>query len=341
MTDGQGPGAPEHGRRVTSTDVAKHAGVSRATVSYVLNDRPDRPLPEATRRKVLDAARELGYVPNQSARALRGKLPPVILALSPALPHGRNLAVMTDTLTALAREHGYSLVSLRAGDAGALEAALQHLQPQLVLALAVLTAPERAVLDAARTPTAPAPGSYPGGEDGDPVAHLQVRHLRAAGHEHLAYLGAEDPDLAELDAQRRTGIERACAAAGLPAPRTARIATAAPLADLRALLREWRTAEPPVTAVACYNDLWAAALLHAAREEGVAVPGQLAVIGIDDEPMAAHLDPPLTTIDHDSAGIARAVFAEGLAVIDPAALRGSTVLDGAAPRFRVVERGSV
>jgi len=59
-------------RRPTSSDVAARAGVSRTTVSFVLNGRADVKIPEGTRRRVLDAAAELGYVPHAPARQLAG-----------------------------------------------------------------------------------------------------------------------------------------------------------------------------------------------------------------------------------------------------------------------------
>src|SRR5450756_2476306 len=69
-----------HGRRImtrpvkrsTSVDVARAAGVSRTTVSYVLNDRPGESIPEETRRRVLESAERLGYRPRPSARTLAG-----------------------------------------------------------------------------------------------------------------------------------------------------------------------------------------------------------------------------------------------------------------------------
>ena len=99
--------------RATSADVARRAGVSRATVSYVLNDRPGHSISAATREKVRAAADELGYIPNHSARALRGKLPPVILVVTREVPFGRNVGDMMDTFAELAAQHGFSLVSLR------------------------------------------------------------------------------------------------------------------------------------------------------------------------------------------------------------------------------------
>ena len=62
-------------RRATSADVAREAGVSRATVSYVLNDTPNQKIPEQTREKVLEAARKLAYSPSTAARALRRPQP--------------------------------------------------------------------------------------------------------------------------------------------------------------------------------------------------------------------------------------------------------------------------
>ena len=57
-------------RRVSAQDVAKQAGVSRTTVSFVLNNSPGKSITEETRRRVLVAADELGYMPNQDARRL-------------------------------------------------------------------------------------------------------------------------------------------------------------------------------------------------------------------------------------------------------------------------------
>ena len=58
-------------KRATSKDVAKLAGVSQTTVSFVMNNTPNVTLPEKTRKKVLDAARQLQYVPNPFARGLK------------------------------------------------------------------------------------------------------------------------------------------------------------------------------------------------------------------------------------------------------------------------------
>jgi DNA-binding LacI/PurR family transcriptional regulator len=75
-------------RRVTSADVARVAGVSRATVSYVLNDTPHQTISAATRTRVFEAASSLGYAPSAAARALRTGRSDVVLCLLPDWPIG-------------------------------------------------------------------------------------------------------------------------------------------------------------------------------------------------------------------------------------------------------------
>ena len=84
------PGTPPGRRpsRVTAADVAARAGVSRATVSYVLNDTPHQVIPETTRERVRAAAAELGYTPSVAARALMTGRSDIVLLLLPEWPIG-------------------------------------------------------------------------------------------------------------------------------------------------------------------------------------------------------------------------------------------------------------
>ena len=68
MATTEGAGGAGRTKRPTATDVARRAGVSQATVSYVLNNNPRQAIPETTRRRVLTAADELGYTPSAAAR---------------------------------------------------------------------------------------------------------------------------------------------------------------------------------------------------------------------------------------------------------------------------------
>src|SRR4051794_41190218 len=75
-------------RRITSADVAREAGVSRTTVSYVLNETPHQKIPDATRQRVLDAVARLEYAPSAAARALQSGRSDVVLCLLPDWPIG-------------------------------------------------------------------------------------------------------------------------------------------------------------------------------------------------------------------------------------------------------------
>src|SRR4051794_28893723 len=98
-------------RRITSADVAREAGVSRTTVSYVLNETPHQKIPDATRQRVLDAVARLEYAPSAAARALQSGRSDVVLCLLPDWPIGPAVGALLELLsTALANE-GLTLIA--------------------------------------------------------------------------------------------------------------------------------------------------------------------------------------------------------------------------------------
>src|SRR3954452_6598558 len=100
MQPSTGTSARPAGRhRVTATDVAKEAGVSQATVSYVLNDTPGQTIPEATRQRVREAMGRLGYTPHGAARALRLGRSDAVLFVLPDWPLGPALISLVEGLT--------------------------------------------------------------------------------------------------------------------------------------------------------------------------------------------------------------------------------------------------
>src|SRR3954447_11730402 len=86
-------------RRVTATDVAREAGVSQATVSYVLNDTPGQTIPEQTRQRVRAAMDRLAYTPHAAARALRRGHSDTVLFVLPDWPLGASLVAVIEGLT--------------------------------------------------------------------------------------------------------------------------------------------------------------------------------------------------------------------------------------------------
>lgn len=99
---------------LTSADVARLAGVSRATVSFVLNDTQGHRVSEATRARVLDAAKQLGYVPHAAARSLRAGRSNLVLMPSSISAVGRLVSDWVDDLHSELDRHGYTAV-LHAG----------------------------------------------------------------------------------------------------------------------------------------------------------------------------------------------------------------------------------
>src|SRR3712207_1246937 len=108
---GPDPRARKSEKRLpTSSDVAKRAGVSRATVSYVLNNVPDSRIGEETRARVHAAAKELGYTPHAMARSLRVGHSNLVLIPLASIPSGPLLEAYYDTLTTRLRELGYTVI---------------------------------------------------------------------------------------------------------------------------------------------------------------------------------------------------------------------------------------
>ena len=325
-------------RRPTSADVAHRAGVSRATVSYVLNNVPHQSIPDVTRQRVLSAAAELHYMPHAAARALRAGESKLVLFINAGVPYGANLSVMIDALSAEVAASGRSLVMWQQHDPRDLAATLAHLQPALAITLGQLDTGQRALLARAHIPSIET-GAGRDPDAADAGAALQVRYLASRGHRQLGYLTTTDPQLAMFARPRLAGVRAACAELGLDAPAVGE--TAAPpgvsVREVAALLRTWMSRPAPVTAVACYNDVYAVACLAAASESGLRVPGDLAVIGMDDEAVSAYAQPPLTTVRLHVADFARHLCARANSALNGDLAPGVS----ASMHFSLVERQSV
>ena len=300
-------------RRVTTNDVAREAGVSRATVSYVLNDAPNQRISEATRESVRAAAKRLGYEPSAAARVLRLGRSDLVVMVLPDVPLGAAMVQFMRRLsTALHRldralvvhplprgaedaRHLWHVLSpgaaLRMDGHGSRDAELfRHLG--IPAARVVYSREELAQAQAE--------------DDGcvlvlpnEACGLLQVQCVVNAGHHRLAYAYPSDRSLAPWAEPRLAGVREGCAERGLDAPEVTTVSD--DLSSCRAAARAW--VQSGVTAVCAYNDDLAIALLEAAAIEGIAVPQDLAVIGVDDVPAAATSTPPLTTVGFEAAGL--------------------------------------
>ncbi len=304
-------------RRPTSADVAHRAGVSRATVSYVLNDVAHQSISDATRQRVLAAAAELDYTPHVAAQTLRAGESKLVLFINTGVPYGTNLSTMVAALASDVAASGRSLVLWQQQDPNDLAATLSHLQPVLAIALGELNSVQRALLARSHVPCVQTVGDR---RRGDPSTELQIRHLVETGHRRLGYVTTDEPALALFARPRLAAARTTCARLGLEPPAVTELPALDVIspAELGVVLGEWAALPDPVTAIACYNDVCAAACLSAAARAGLAVPTDLAVIGMDDEPMSAFLRPSLTTVRLDMTDFAHHLWARSRAVLEGA-----------------------
>lgn len=292
--------------RPTRADVARAAGVSVATVSYVLNDTVA--LPESTRKRVLEAVARLDYRPNNAARSLatRRSMQLAIVVNNIANPIYADLILGFEHA---ALEAGY-FVTICTGSAR-IDEYFDNFAARGIDGLFVEALPDRfhadhlsRVLDAGIPAVAFGPSAVDDSRlsvvrnEYAPAMTELVAHLRSLNHERICYVsGLSGPSDGRTDA-----FERAAAAAGIAdAVSVVRPpqSTATAIADGRALARLALERDPRPTALICTNDLMAIGALKAAAELGIAVPEALSVAGIDNASVSELCVPRLTTLAAD------------------------------------------
>jgi DNA-binding LacI/PurR family transcriptional regulator len=297
-------------RRPTSADVARAAGVSRATVSYVLNGQQlDRISPE-TQERVLASARELGYRPNAAAQTLRKGTSDIVLLSFPPWPLGPAIAETMSVWVEELGQLGYTtLVHLERGeDSASLELACHRLQPACLVAPGRVLSPSmvRALEAGGTTAVLAYFDDEPVGYvptltfDQADVGRAAVGYLADAGHRSLlVLLPAEPGELRALADRRLAGARDVAVARGI-ALHEVRCGGAEVGQALAPLL----SGPSELTAVFAFNDEYALLALQQLTRLGLAVPGDVAVIGCDDSPLAAFSSPPLSSVRFGSAGTA-------------------------------------
>jgi DNA-binding LacI/PurR family transcriptional regulator len=282
-------------RRPTSFDVARKAGVSRATVSHVLNGQGSR-FPEETRAKVLSAAAELNYRPSPAGRALVTGRSDILVVVIPNTTFGSNLQDLVDKVTSQATAHGLSVVVRFAGrDAAETLAAILHFRPVAVVDIGVLSPQDRETLEATGAVAIPryhrAP--EPEGDLNFLVGRTMAEALLQNEPRQLAFAALVDERLDPFGPPRQEGMESVALSRGLPAPK--RIDIPLDLAGATAALKPFTVIGTPL-GVGCYNDDVAIAVLAAGRALGLHTPRDLSVVGVDATKVGQLVTPRLTTI---------------------------------------------
>ncbi|MFI0090839.1 LacI family DNA-binding transcriptional regulator [Streptomyces bobili] len=323
-----------------SADVARLAGVSRKTVSRVLNNEPY--VSEAARRKVLAASEELGYRLNQAARTLvSGRTGSIgVVALGTV---GYGTASLLMHIERAVRDAGYALrvVNTPDGDpvgiAGAVEALLEQGVDGVVISEPVVEGQvgvrvDVPVLFLGAPPAFSAARTVTVGVGAHALARAATEHLLDLGHTTVHHLAGPRRWYATKD--RIEGWRAALAARSAHEP---------PL-----LNGDWSPAsgyaaghalasDTSVTAIFVAGDEMAIGLIHALREAGRRVPEDVSVVGFDGNPVFAYVSPPLTTVRQPFDAAAR----EGIRLLVHAIEEPDTELPPASePPVELVVRGS-
>lgn len=303
---------------VTSSDVARESGVSRTTVSYVLNRTPGATISDATRRRVLETAARLGYAPSAAARTLRSGRSDLVLCVLPDWPIGPVLDTLLEQLADQLAERELSVLVHHGRGTRPLADLWRAVQPRTVVGFTAFTAED---LRAMRQAGIQVVGIWMDGEGADPtvdsvsqvrIGRLQVQHLVTGGRTRVGWAGTSDSRLVYFARHRLAGVRAGCAEAGLAPPVVCDLdLTVASAARAAAV---WRGAG--VDAVAAYNDEVGLSVLAGLRVEGLAVPQDVAVIGVDDVPAAAFAEPPLSSVDQAIERQAAYLAACTLAALD-------------------------
>lgn len=323
------------GKRPTSHDVARRAGVSQSTVSFVFTGRNG--ISEATRERVLKAAAELNYRPNLAARSMRTQRTGRIAVAIPV--SGLNLFPVLEGAATEAREAGYvvevvSLSSSQEERGGELTALVDSGDFEGILSFTPMHVPRTA--SAASTVVLSlsefdeemhATGAF---SDARPVAEMMER-LVELGHRrflHVAGPSAFPAAVARRDAYlaavERLGVESLGVVGGDWSGITA-----------NRCVSELPDGAPPLAIIAA-NDVLAAGAIRGAITRGWSVPGDVSVTGWDDLTMSAHFIPSLTTVFQDRQRLGSHSMRRLLA-----AIRGEDVPAQEASLQRVVWRESV
>jgi DNA-binding LacI/PurR family transcriptional regulator len=282
-------------RRVTSTDVAREAGVSQTTVSFVLNGTPGQTIPKETRQRVFEAAKKLDYRPRASARSLAAGRSDVVLLALPGVAISANLSRFIEQLAAALAEHGLSLVThLSEGHGRPLPDLCAAVDASAVISLIPFDEETTEALHRAGAEVVLGTGGQARAEL-QAIGRLQAQHVIGLGRGRLGYaLPGENATQFRVQ-ERLRGVAAACGEHGLDQPLALEVA----MNDAKAALAvdQWATAS--VTAVCAYNDETAMAVLAGLQLRGLRAPDDIAVIGVGDIAAAQVSIPPLTTIGLD------------------------------------------
>jgi DNA-binding LacI/PurR family transcriptional regulator len=296
--------------RVTSQQVAERAGVSRTTVSFILNDVPGAKFPQETKDRVLNAAEELGYVRDEAARTLasgRTYTVGLVLGQTQHLKFDAFISQAMYGLNDVCNRHGFRILIESSDDVSQVGNYQNLVQAKKIDGLLVINSrrDDKHLYDLIDN-------GYPvvligsvGNKKEYSVTHRgkageAVQHIIDLGHERVAHVTlAPTSDYAisfdRLSNYRKT-LEKNGLEYGDKFVRFGNYSAESGFEAMKDLLRK----KPYPTAVFAGNDTIAVGVMAAVQQKGFRIPQDIAVVGHDDIPIARYTTPPLTTVSQSA-----------------------------------------
>lgn len=292
---------------ISIEDVAKRAGVSRGTVSHVLNGNVRARIALSTQERVRQAAAELGYHPNRLARSLGRRRTDILGLIISGLQNPFFLELM-ESAEQIAQEAGYEVLL----DAAPVRFSASHftrLQGWPVDGAVMWAEPHQRLADYLRAQAEDLPVVYLGGQprlDDSNAVYFDVYHgaltalhyLVAKGYRRIGFLYPYEWVWKQLDEPRHRAYREVCTQVGMPVQmipmeRQEETRHSGLLAGI-ALAEMPENTRPD--AVLCFNDVVAEGVLFGLRRRGLRVPDDIGIVGFDGIQNAQFLDVPLTTV---------------------------------------------
>jgi len=285
----------------TIEDVAKLAGLSRTTVSRVINNHPY--VSEDKRKLVMEAMKQLGYVPNSSARSLRSQKTDVIALFVPRIMNPF-FSQLVEAMEISAAEHGYQLIICQTRYSpekelnymnllktkqvdGVILASIQNdwkvLEPFLQYGPIVLC---NEFDEQANVPSVMLDQVHGG--------YIATKHLLEQGHRRIAY--CRGSTRSNVASHREIGFRKALAEYGLEFDEQYAFRDAFHSEDGRRVFHQMMALPTPPTAVFTGSDEVAAGIISEANKHGCRIPEQLAVVGFDNQEITELIEPSITTV---------------------------------------------
>jgi len=304
-------------KRVTSKDVAEKVGVSRTTVSLVLNNVQGIQISPETRQKVIDAAKELGYVPDATAQALVSRQTKAIgLVLTRSQHHIATDAFLPKIISGLlttAKKHNIRMlvdwVETEHQESAYFELARAKRIDGMILSTPRLNDDALKSLENVDTPTVMM-GSIAGSKlpfvdvDNTKAAERATSYLVGLGHRDIACISNAPPEYTAAP-ERVMGFKNVLSQMDIPINEDLiRYADFDPESGYECMQSLMQTGEK-FTAVFVASDNVAIGAKSALREAGWRIPDDISLIGFDDIPWAKYSDPPLTTVKLPAESLAQ------------------------------------